>query len=451
MKIAVVFLVLLGTVVLGLPFSVSGDRSLTGRVQTFMSYALITTGALLSLLTIFMARSLSDEFVNRQIFLVLTKPIPKWRFVLGKWLGMTVLNAVFLGFAGAAIYGMVHYIKRAYPPLDEEFDRKELENEVLVARHATPATLPDFSRPALAEFTRNMEEGRYADAPDFDPAKEKQRLMTKYEARWRVIGPLDRRVFEFENILCDRSASKQVQVRYKAEVAQYPTDEIFRSYWQFGNPLKGAVDYEAAMRHVVGRFHTIRVPADCVAPDHTLTAVLHNRNPYPGEPQFNNVLEIRASDGIEVLFVVGTFGWNLVRLLLIMLCKLMFLAAVSVLAATVFSFPVACLTSLTVYILAISKAFLSEALDFVTSDRGSAFASFSEFLARAIAFAYEAIHWVVPNFGRYDAVETLVNGRNVSLMWILQAFSELVLLKTVLVLGLAMLLFYRREPAEISF
>ena len=38
MKIALVFLVLIGAVVLGLPFSVSGDSSLTGAVQSFMSY-----------------------------------------------------------------------------------------------------------------------------------------------------------------------------------------------------------------------------------------------------------------------------------------------------------------------------------------------------------------------------------------------------------------------------
>ena len=43
MKIAVVFLVLIGLVVLGLPFSVAGDASLTGAVQSFMSYGLSAT------------------------------------------------------------------------------------------------------------------------------------------------------------------------------------------------------------------------------------------------------------------------------------------------------------------------------------------------------------------------------------------------------------------------
>ncbi len=49
-----------------------------------------------------------------------------------------------------------------------------------------------------------------------------------------------------------------------------------------------------------------------------------------------------------------------------------------------------------------------------------------------------------------NAVESVVNGRNVSLVWVLQAIAELAAFKTVLVLGLAILLFYRREVAEVS-
>ena len=110
MKIALVFLVLIGLVVLGLPFSIQGDSSLTGAVQSFLAYSLSATGVLLGLLTIFMSRSLADELVQRQIFMVLTKPIPRWQYISGKWLGITILNGVFLSCSGVTIYGMVHYI-----------------------------------------------------------------------------------------------------------------------------------------------------------------------------------------------------------------------------------------------------------------------------------------------------------------------------------------------------
>jgi len=450
MKIALIFLVLIAMVVLGLPFSVAGDSSLTGAVQSFISYGLATTGLLLGMLTIFMSRSVSDELTGRQIFLLVSKPIPRWEYVVGKWLGITLLNASFLVCAGATVYGMVHYIKRTHPPIDPQFDAAELNNEVLVARHAGKAHLPDFTEDAEVEFQKNLEEGRYADQPKFDAKIEKKRLAQKYEAKWRVVGPGDSRIFEFENILCDRSPTNTIQLRYKAEISQYPPDEIYRSAWLFGDRYKGTPVHQVARRDMQGRYHTIRVPADAVAADHTLLVRFYNYNPYQAEVSWPNVIEFRASDPVEVLFTVGTFEGNLFRLLVIMLCKLGFLAAVAVLTVTVFSFPVACLTSFTVYALAGVRSFLLESLDLASVNNAGIFSSVKEFVVQSLMLIFRGIYWVVPDFGRYDAVEDLVNGRNVSLVWVLQAITELALLKTVIILGLAILFFHRREVAEVS-
>jgi len=450
MKIALVFLALLGMAVIGLPFSISGDSSLTGAVQSFLSYGFAATGVLLGTLTILLSRSFSDELVNRQVFLVLTKPLPRWQYVLGKWTGITLLNATFLSFSGLSMYGMVHYLKRTHPPIDARFDEAELNNEVLVARHALRCRLPDFRTPAEAELQRNLEEGLYANVPDFSREAERERLSNKAEASWRVVGPLDARLFEFENVLCDRTPENVIQIRYKTEVSQYPPDEVYRAVWRFGDPRKGTPVYEVPVRHVIGRYHIIRVPADAVAPDHTLTVVFFNENPFEGEPEWGSVIEFRKSDDVEVLFVVGSFEWNVVRLLVLMMCKLMFLAAAALLAASVFSYPVACLTSLTVYVLAGSRKFIEEALEFASDDYSSMFTSFKEFLLHAVMLFYDALRWVIPDFARFDAVETLVNGRNVSLVWVLQAVSDLVVVKTAVVLALAVLLFHRRELAEIS-
>lgn len=450
MKIALVFVMLIAMVVLGLPFSVSGDASLTGAVQSFMTYGLASTGLLLGMLTIFLSRSISDDMTGHQIYLVATKPIARWEYVVGKWLGITVLNAVFLAGAGLAVYGMVHYIKRTHPPLEPRFDAAELENEVLVARHAAKIQVPDFSEDAELEFQTNMEGGVYADRPNFDPVEEKRRLAAKYEARWRVVGPNNNRTFNFENILVDRSPKNTIQLRYKTEVSQYPPDEIFRAAWQFGDQFKGTPVYQSAVRHMVGRYHTIRTPADSVAEDHTLKVRFFNQNPFPDEQTWPNVIEFRPSDPVEILFTVGSFEGNLFRLLTLMFCKLMFLAAVSVLAVTVFSFPVACLVSFTIYVLAGMRGFLIDALDMASSDQASMFTSVKEFVVQSIYMVFNAVYWVVPDFSRYDAIEDLVSGRNVSLVWVLQAVTELALIKTLIVLGLAILLFHRRELAEVS-
>lgn len=452
MKIALVFLVLIAAVVIGLPFSIRGDSSLTGAVQSFMSYGLSATGLLLSMLTIFMARSLSDELVSQQIFLTMTKPVSRWQYVLGKWIGMMVLNSAFLATSAATIYGMVHYIKATHPPADARFDEKELVNEVLVARHAIGVTLPDFTDDAELEFERNVEEGRYANMPEeFDLEIEKKNLRTKHEMKWRVVGPTNGRVFEFKNILCKREPDTYVQLRYKTEVTGYPPDEIFRAYWEFGDPYKSVPVYRTSTRHVVGRYHTIRIPTNAIADDNTLQVRFFNENTFDGERQWGNVIEFRRSDPLEILFTVGAFEWNLVRLLSLMMFKLMFLGAAALLGTTVFSFPVACLASFTVYVLAGMRSFISESMNLQSTGFANMFDSVSSFLTQSFAHIYNMLHWIIPDFGRYDAVEQFVSGRNVGLAWILQGFGDLVVIKTVIVLGLAMLLFQRREVAEVSF
>lgn len=456
MKIALVFLVLIGLVVLGLPFSITGDASVTGAVQSFMSYGFTATAILLSILTIFLSRSLSDDLVHRQIFLVLTKPLPRWQYVVGKWLGITLLNFVFLMTAGAAIYGMVHYIKATHPPLDPYFDAQELANEVLVARHAVKYEPPDFRRTAELEFDRNLEEGIYDDRPDFSKQEELDRLERKYEAKWRVVGPGDARMFTFKNVLVDRSEGHFVQLRYKTNVTYHAPDMIFRARWVFGDRNKGTPERVADVRHRVDRWQTVRVQSDVVAPDNTLTVRLYNINPYEGLPQYkdehqiDNVFEFHKSDDVTLLFVVGSFEGNMLRLLALIMCKLMFLAAVATLMTTVFSFPVACLASFTVYVMAAGQSFIIEGLDQLSVDGAGAFTSVAEFLLHTVFYLLLLVKHVLPDFARFDAVETLVNGHNVSLVWVLQAVTEVAMLKSAIALGLAVLLFHRREVAEVS-
>jgi len=450
MKIALVFLVLIGVIVLGLPFSITGDASLTGAVQSFMSYGFTATAVLLSMLTIFLSRSVSDDLVNRQIYLIMTKPLPRWQYILGKWLGISVLNCVFLTASGLAIYGMVYYIKTHHPPIDQRFDEAQLNNEVLVARHAVKYVPPDFHRTAELEFERNMEEGLYDNVPDFDKNKEIASLVRKHEARWRVVPPDNARMFEFRNVLVDRSPGHYIQLRYKTNVSRYTPDETFRGRWVFGDPLKGAAEREVPIRQSVDRWQTVRVPSDVVAPDNTLTVRFYNQNPFPGEPQSDNIFEFRKSDDVTVLFVVGSFEWNMVRLLALIQCKLMFLAAVAVFMTSLFSFPVACLVSFTVYVMTAMLGFVVDAVDLLTPKYAGWFDSAIEFAYHTLLALFAVIRHILPDFSRYDAVETFVNGHNVSLVWVLQAVTELVLFKTAIILGLAILLFYRREVAEVS-
>jgi len=356
-------------------------------------------------------------------------------------------------------------------------DRKRLVSEVLVARHTTPFVLPDFMPDAQAEYEQRLREGFYnnLDTPTTRD-EEISRLRGKYEARWRIIPPTEQRRFEFRNILCRRSPEEHLQLRYRTEVLDYPPDEVFRSLWIAGDPDKGAAQYWLMPRHLCGKYQVLRVPTDCVAPDGTLTVHFINRNPYANplwfedpEPEFHNTLEITRY-GVQCLFTVGSFEGNLARLFVLMLCKLMFLAALAVLMTSIFSFPVACLTSFVVYALAALRSFISESLEFLDKSDEPVLSTIGRFIrelfngtmAQAsktfetiamdlISSSLHVVFKVVPDFTYFDGVETLVNGENVSLVWVLQGVGTLALLQGGILLGLATILFYRREVSETSF
>ncbi|MCP4248407.1 MAG: ABC transporter permease [bacterium] len=444
MKIAVFFLVLM---VLGFCAATraSGDGSLTGRVQAYLVYSLTTVSVLLALLSIFLSRSLSDELVNRQILMLMAKPLSRWQFLLGKWLGIVLLNAGLLIMTGTGIYlTVVLYLARQ--PAMNEYDHTRLREEVLTARHASPFDVPDdqFNQQAKVLYQKNLEEGTYDERPTLDPDAEKALLYKYVDARWRYVPTGEARTFRFSNVLCDRDPEKYVQVRYKAEARRYPPDEILRSRWGAGNPQAGTPAYVQDVRHIVGRYHTMNFNADAVGEDRTLYVTFINRNMFPGEQQFDNMFLFEGDRAIEVLFEVGTFGGNLIRLLVLIQCKLMFLAAVAIMFATVFSFPVAVLCSLTVYVLASLRQFLDDAIGFLES--GGATGLYKT----VFPWLLEGLYLVIPNFGDYDGIEVLADGRNVSLAWVLLAILWLVVIGTTLASLLGCVLFYRREVSEVS-
>jgi hypothetical protein len=450
MRIAAFFISLLALLVFGLPFVAKGDGTVSGAVQSFMTYSLTAVSFLLALLTLFMSRSLSDELVFRQILILMAKPLPRWQFVVGKWVGIVGFNLALLGVSGVGIYGMTRYLAAFQPPRDE-IDRQRLHNEVLTARHHAGFQAPVelFGRVANQEFERRKEEGLYADAAGLDPDKAIAELRSMVEIAWRNIGPGEFRRFEFTNVLCDRGPDSTIQIRYKCLASSYPSDEIIRTSWQIGNPEKVRPEV-VRRRDIHDRYHTFSVRADTVAPDGTLDIFLANTNPYLGDPEYPNeteqtyVVRVDEKAGVEVLFSAGSFEGNLLRVLLLILFKLMFLAALGLAATSVFSFPVASLVSLTVYVLAAARRFIADALGYL-GDEGAVkvFQTVFGLMLRVVLF-------VIPDFPAYDAVDVFVDGRNVTLMWVLQGFWLLALVQTGIVLALACLLFHRREVSEVS-
>jgi len=82
-----------------LPFVVRGDGTLQGLVHVVITYLLILAAALLSILTVALASTtLYDDLRERQIFIIESKPVRRWQLLVGKLLGILVIDAVLLAF-----------------------------------------------------------------------------------------------------------------------------------------------------------------------------------------------------------------------------------------------------------------------------------------------------------------------------------------------------------------
>lgn len=442
MRIAVIFVAVLLILVVGLPYSLRHEDSVSSAVQTYLSLALRLVGFLLALLTVFLSRSVSDEIANRQILMLMAKPLPRWQFVLGKFCGIVLINMSLLAVSGVGIYAGASLLAKMTPR--DELDASRLQEEVLTARHSIELRPPDFTARATEVYQERVDGGGYANVVDHDPEVEKERMSREIETRWRTVLPMQVRTFEFENVRCERSPDKTLQIKYKPTVYRYPPDEILRCLWVAGNPDKNTPVYYIDRRDMITRYHTFSVPTDAVAADHSLRIEFVNQNPYKGEPQYANTVTFLPDEPMQVLFTVGTFGGNLFRLLSLVACRLIVLTAFAIFMTCLFSYPVACLISFTFLAMATMAGYLEDAV-FYFDQEGAA-----GVFRTVTAYVYRVAFLVVPRFSHYDGTDVLVDGRNVTLRWVLQGVGVLVMLYTTAIMAFACIMFQRREVSEAS-
>lgn len=442
MKVALFFVFLIALSVLGLPLVLEGDGSLAGAIQSYLTYVLVLIGLLLSLQTILLSWTLSEELVQRQILILMAKPVARWQYIVGKWLGIVLLDLALLTGAGLGVYGMTRYM--AALPERIEGDHLKIGSEVLVARHVSQVHVPDFTAEAVRVFERRREEGYYADRPGVNAAEEKKKLRKAIETDWRIVPPFAGRLFTFRNLLCERAPDKFLQLRFNITVYNPPINDVVSCVWRFGDGREGSVEYPPIRRrYVKERIHTVQVPSDAVGPDGMLTVRFENIDPFGENLNSMPVFHFEEPKTLEILFTVGTFGGNLVRTLALLFCRLLFLASVAVLAASVFSFPIACISTMVFYGLIALRGFILDAFEYM-NEPGIIGGFFT-----GIGWVLTQVYRFVPDWQKTNALELFADGRNVTLLWVFLGFGKLGLASLVLV-GLTCLLFERREVSEVS-
>ena len=526
-RIAVTFIVLLAACLGALPFIVKGDGTLAGKIRALLSWGTSIAAVLLGLVTIFLGASVvSSDLRDKRIFITATKPLARWQYLLGRWLGVVLVVAMLLAIASAGIYAYAQYLREDKPLND--LDRLAVETEVLAARGRIGPVLrsldekvgdrirqmkendPRVYRQALDAFKlrtggdeRLAEAALLAEIRKQEIAREQSRgygaaFLWRFEGLqpWRrqvrgkgtvlaamnpggwmriragralarravrgapiqvmgrdaIVGRVRghaltvgfrRRDVHLRSLVNLKSGQRVdlvlvpiIHISFKATASgELPRGLIFTS-WSVGNPQSGLgprMDREDPVRVPA----TLRVSATAVSSDGQLEVQCINNTPAS--------IKIDSKD-VFVLFAVGSFEWNYVRGVVLVLLQLLFLAACGVFAGSFLSFPVASLICFALLPFSLMRGFLSDSLKLpAPGSRGSV-----DVFTWGGHYALQVMKVFLPDFAGSSPSDAMIDGMYIPWTHVGETAALTFGLRVLCVLALGCLLFWKRELARVQ-
>jgi hypothetical protein len=440
LKIAAVFVILLLLLLPVMGFKMTGDGTLMGRIQAFVSYGMSLTVLLLSLLTIFAAvYALTSDVRDKQVYTVLTKPIRRFQFVLGKLLGIILLDACLLLLFSIVVYSITVTMPKFIHADEEQVE--QVQNEFYTARASLKPAEPDVTADVekrYEQLKRNIEIPAGVDEDPVARRNYKKELASRIKLRKQAAAVGEELDWEFTNVK-PLSPKQNIFVRFKYDVSRTPFDFQVYSRWVIGDlrqfQTAGPLDtpiYSLDRMDTPRTAHEFQVPADAVAPDGYLGLAFLN---VPLNPM---IVIFPLGEGIEVLYKADTFTANFFRAVLLVFFQLVFLAALAVFAGSFLSFPVAILFCLAIFTMANMSGFIGESFDFPTSK-----------ISWIYEYSLKPLINMLPELDHYNASTYLVPARLLSwklLGWL--GFKTL-FLRTLPLIILSLIIFAYREIAKV--
>ena len=467
MKIAVGLISAVMLLVCVLPFLLDQDERLDYRMQTYLTWTLSGSGVMLSLMTLYLAcGTLCNDLSRRTIYLSLTKPIRRADYLLGKWLGIVMLNLLLVAVTGGGVYVFARVVERQQEL--NRYDRAAVEKQVLVAREAIPATPPPQMdlKQLFDDYVEQLEakDPDRADLP-IEPATSRM-IKQAILAKWHTVAPLDAQTFLFSGLTDAAGHGEAFQLRLKPQsVRPPPGGRVWLRLWLNGRLFEPAQPSPL----LDGHFHVWPLPASAVDPDGNLEVRIENVNPNNPRATFPSNVRFIPGEGLVLLYPRGLFGPNLARAMVVIWVRLVFLAALGLAGATFLSFPVACLLSTMIYLTASARGFLAESLQYYVafpSDQvtwwersmriwGRFFdhlgaGQIGEAIKIPVRTIGETFVWLIPSFNEYNPVPLVSDGRWVGYETIGQSALVIGLFWTGGAALLAWLIFRRRELARVT-
>jgi hypothetical protein len=454
--ISMVFIVFLLAALPVLPLMLNPESPLRYRIQTYMSLSLGLTFAIAAVMTLFFScASVSFEIRDRQIWQLMTKPVVRLNYLLGKWLGVMTLNFIILIIAGISTFTFIQYLRAM--PVDTttesgQMDLLAVEEDVLTARRGGkpnyPALAPEQIRARIDKMIEDDAElSRMDEVPMRVRKSLEQQLLNAYSAAMRSIPVASGREYTFTGMAEAKRIASTVTLKYKFYILE---DDEHTTY-QAGFVFNGDDNKRWQSTFVPSISHSLPIPSSWINDDGTLKVAIYNLTPAEGGGSINF-----EENSFEMLYKADTFESNFLRAIMTIWIKLAFLAALGICCSTFLNFPVACLLSFTVFICGMLGPYLAESLEWYYpvdvqhvdwSDLGMVVVWAFESLARYIALG---VVFLLSSFGEYRPTQSLIEGRMIEWSAVFIGLIKLVFFWS----GLAMIVGYivlaRRQLAIYS-
>ena len=448
MRIVLVSVIVLVLIILRLPYIMRGDETLAGRLQTFLAYSFGALGLFAGLATVFFSCStLANEIKNCQLHMVVTKPVSRFQILLGKWLGVNLLNVILVLTCSIAIYAFARQIAGR----QEQFarDRMQVRDVIWTARAAASPIDPDFSRQIDAFLAEQIANGRF-NADSIDAKRAGAEKKKELFARERLLKPGEFRLYFFENLPEPESPDTVIQVRARARGNPLPGDELLPVSWFLVDSQTGQAKHPDPVE-TNGRsgdlIQFLFRGKGGISDDGKLGVMVINAQPGKPIPTHNLILE--GDDWLEIMYKVGGFEANFVRNVVMILSKLAFLSAVGLMFGVFVSFPVACMCAFTTYLVVIGWNWWFESIganmEIYTPDADPYGA-----LGPVIRFFLKPFMWLMPNFNEYNGTTKLIAGELISNGLMARCVLQTLALGGGLLLVVGWSMFSRKEIAEIT-
>ncbi|MDZ4829137.1 MAG: hypothetical protein SGJ09_02935 [Phycisphaerae bacterium] len=455
LKIATFFVGVLLIAIPVLPLWISRSEPLRYQIQAFIARSMGLLFLLAACMTVFLAcATVAFEIRDKQIWQLMTKPVARVQYLLGKWLGVVALNLILVLLGGVAIFTYVQYMQTR--PAKDQYDQMAVHEEILVARAGRFPTYRKLSGDEAREIVQkridsdpllkaDIENGERG---ELDVIRDLARQVhQEFLAAQRSIGAGEFRDYVFEDLLPAKRMNAALTLRYAFDIGRIDPHEVHSAIFRFADGSYIQRDFVPAQAHV------LTLPAQLIDENGRLEVSIINGT--PGNDANGNPTVIPGigvmlfkPDAFEVLYRVDTFEWNFIRALAVQFMKLAFLSMFGVCAATVLSFPVACVLSFTVLSIGSLAPFLGMSLDEyrIKSDAPALWQAF-QFVIKTVATGAE---WMLRAFGEVRPTALLVEGRVIGWPDLLRTFVIIGAVWTGGAFVLGYVVFRRKELATYS-